>query len=1140
MAVKKITGLQVEVKGDTTNFKKAMREIEKDVNTTNTSLKKLNKSLKLDPTDTELLRQKQLLLKEAVNDTTKEINEFKNIQKQLDSKGVDKLSNEYQELNYKITSAEESLKNLKKQQIELGSVNLNSWSTSLDNVSTKLDKIADKTKVASQAAIGLLVGSTYSAIQYESEIADIEKITGKLSDETVKNLKNIAIETGSAFSNVSEFATIGAALGIAEADLSSFTKTLKDLETVTNGTITGEEGGKMVARFLNVMGIGTDQVSNFGSALTIVEDSLAVTADEVLEMASRLAGLKQIGNITAHDLIGLGSEMKNLGLATESSSSAISRTFLQIESAVATGSDMMAEYARVAGMSAEEFAEAWESEPMEAFIKFTDGIKGSVFLEIDEAVANSSAKIEEFAAVASMSADQFAQAWKADKNSAFEKYVNGMQQLGDEAESSAVILKELELNNIRTAETLLKLAGNGDVVRETIELSNKAWNENTALTEKANRIYETTEYQLKGTWEQIKQTAASFGDFLLPAVQDSVEVISDFAKTLEELPDGTKKAIGKLALFTAALYPTAKAGAAATKALSNVTSMMSKLIGVTDNAGESISKSGGFISGLSNIVKLLGPVGIAGVTITASAGIGVLIGSLANANDSLYQIGKNIDETKNKLAEAKESAAANYLNELVDVAIADRQMESLYSLITAIKNTQVGTEEYNVALEDLQQQLNTINTTLGTNWAWSAEQQNIVNTKNEVVALQDEYKKLRDEMIKNSWIEANKTAYEEAIKAQNEYSQNANEIFEEMKKTISEAPASLQELWNKYGTEMFNTSEYSNLVKNQEEGISSFTASIVTAKQELDELNQTYVDNESFINMFEQVQSISGETFSMLQQMGNIELVTADQTTQISTLREEIDKMNEDIASMEEMNTNGIFDIVIQDKKEQLANLEEQLTLLQETANIAQENAKINAEGIATTATEAIVGIATQGASDTEETFTTSLGNVATEVTSTFATAGNAAKESIAIGTNAWDLWQPQVKDLYANIHYQVVSGQEYASPFAFSYGSPSTYSVQPMMARKFDSVERAITPLDLYEDTLNNISSTNLQKLRRTADNISNTFDNAKESNDIKKFEELLEKLQIQIVVNNDMDGREISSRISTIQGLKLKKQSS
>lgn len=80
----RIKGITVEIGGDTTSLSKALSGVNKEIKSTQTQLKDVNKLLKLDPTNTTLLQQKQQLLKTAISETKDKLTQLKSVQDQMD------------------------------------------------------------------------------------------------------------------------------------------------------------------------------------------------------------------------------------------------------------------------------------------------------------------------------------------------------------------------------------------------------------------------------------------------------------------------------------------------------------------------------------------------------------------------------------------------------------------------------------------------------------------------------------------------------------------------------------------------------------------------------------------------------------------------------------------------------------------------------------------------------------------------------------------------------------------------------------------------------------------------------------------------------------------------------------------------
>ena len=80
---KNIKGITIEIGGDTTKLESALKDVNKTVYSTNSELRNLNQALKLDPKNTELLAQKQDVLKKNIAATTERLNTLKEAQRQM-------------------------------------------------------------------------------------------------------------------------------------------------------------------------------------------------------------------------------------------------------------------------------------------------------------------------------------------------------------------------------------------------------------------------------------------------------------------------------------------------------------------------------------------------------------------------------------------------------------------------------------------------------------------------------------------------------------------------------------------------------------------------------------------------------------------------------------------------------------------------------------------------------------------------------------------------------------------------------------------------------------------------------------------------------------------------------------------------
>lgn len=186
MAGAKIRGITLEIGGDTSGLTKALKDVNGDLKNTQKQLKDVERLLKLDPKNTELLAQKQKLLADNVDNTSKKLDELKRIQDTMDQNGVDKNSEQYMALQREIIATENDLKKAKAELQQFGSVSLQKVKAQLEDISKKAGEVAEKTRGISIAAGGALVGLgglAYNAVKGADELNTLAKQTGFSTEE---------------------------------------------------------------------------------------------------------------------------------------------------------------------------------------------------------------------------------------------------------------------------------------------------------------------------------------------------------------------------------------------------------------------------------------------------------------------------------------------------------------------------------------------------------------------------------------------------------------------------------------------------------------------------------------------------------------------------------------------------------------------------------------------------------------------------------------------------------------------------------------------------------------------------------------------------------------------------------------------
>lgn len=166
----RIKGITIEIGGDTTNLQKSLKSVDSALKTTQDNLKDINKLLKLDPTNTDLLKQKQENLKNAIVDTKDRLKVLNDAYKELNGDTSLEAKEKQELLRREIIETEQSLKSLKEQYRDFGSVAKQKVEYVADAMKNMGDKITDVGKDMSMKVTAPLVALGTIGVNYNAQI----------------------------------------------------------------------------------------------------------------------------------------------------------------------------------------------------------------------------------------------------------------------------------------------------------------------------------------------------------------------------------------------------------------------------------------------------------------------------------------------------------------------------------------------------------------------------------------------------------------------------------------------------------------------------------------------------------------------------------------------------------------------------------------------------------------------------------------------------------------------------------------------------------------------------------------------------------------------------------------------------------
>ena len=196
MASKNIKGITIKIGGDTTELTKALKDVNSVISKSNSELKNLNQALKLDPKNTELLAQKQDVLKNNIKATTDRLETLKEAQKQMGAYNslTDEQKESYRALSVEIAKSENALKGMKKELQTTGSINLDGLKEGLKKVGdVALDvgkKMLQVSAAVGTALAGVVAAGVKSYADLEQNLGGVETLFGDNANKVVENARN--------------------------------------------------------------------------------------------------------------------------------------------------------------------------------------------------------------------------------------------------------------------------------------------------------------------------------------------------------------------------------------------------------------------------------------------------------------------------------------------------------------------------------------------------------------------------------------------------------------------------------------------------------------------------------------------------------------------------------------------------------------------------------------------------------------------------------------------------------------------------------------------------------------------------------------------------------------------------------------
>lgn len=321
-----------------------------------------------------------------------------------------------------------------------------------------------------------------ASVEFESAMTGVAKTTDLTDAEFAAMsdaVQDLSTEIPATTTELAAIAETAGQLGIEKNSLLDFTEVMAMLGTATN--MTSEEAATMLAQFASITGMDPKLYSNLGSAIVDLGNNFATTEKNIADMSQTIAAAGSIAGMSEADIVGIAAAVTSLGISAQNGGTQMTKLISEINSAVSSGEGL-----------------------------------------------------EEWASVAGMSADAFAQAWGNDAANALDAFIIGLNDAYSSGQDVYGILSDLGITETRMVTMITSLAKSGTRLTDTLNVSNQAWVKNTALTGEAEKRYATTESKLTLMQNAYNNLKVAVGDNYTPALQKLYEIGTKVLKNITD------------------------------------------------------------------------------------------------------------------------------------------------------------------------------------------------------------------------------------------------------------------------------------------------------------------------------------------------------------------------------------------------------------------------------------------------------------------------------------------------------------------------------------------------------------------------------------------------------------------------------
>lgn len=318
-----IKGITIEIGSDTKKFKSGLKDLNQSAKDLQNELKYVNKALKHDPKNTDLLRQKQELLTKSVSETKSKLESLKAAKEKADkdmASGTEVNQEEYRRLVREISTTENSLKSLTKEMKNFGSVSAQQIAAVGEDVQElggKIETVGKKVSVASAASAAALGASVKLASDYTDAVAKVGTVADLQSVPLEKlrdDMLQLSTETGRDAGEIADATYQAISASVDTADAVSFVGTSVGLAKA--GFLETADAVDVLTTIINAYGLEASDAARLSDILIQTQNDGKTTVNELSQSMGQVIPLASAYGVNIENLAASYAQLTKNGVAT--------------------------------------------------------------------------------------------------------------------------------------------------------------------------------------------------------------------------------------------------------------------------------------------------------------------------------------------------------------------------------------------------------------------------------------------------------------------------------------------------------------------------------------------------------------------------------------------------------------------------------------------------------------------------------------------------------------------------------------------------------------------------------------------------------------------------------------------------------